>query len=770
MNLFRVLRTFRDPVVWGLLLPPLVFLGWTVVGPLTLGNDYLHYNVRVPQTLRFYTGEGLEPMWYPHQTGGIPVGGLFYGQYFHLPAWISSRVPAFWQGDALRVLAARHLLLLVLAQAVYYLALRRAAGLDRGASWLVSLALVYNLRTLDAFRYGIALDAAVYTQAALLLSTLHLMQPSRWRLALITLSTQLLLTCGYPVLLPFAVLVALFALPALVRVGGAQSVVRRGSQALLAAGAGVLLAAPHWLALSEWMAVNDTRVARPSLDWAGEWAMAPADLFTNLFFPWEAEVHSSYGGSTLLAALVIAVVLALLRARGWPMLLALAFPFFYALGTLTPVFPFFFSYVPGFTTLRGPGRAVYMLPLLLVAAVLWLRGRESRLPAFPGPLRVAALTMAAGSALGLLRVLLVPPGSELPQYSPAVLTGWWTPAAQVAWLVLGIAAAFALFRGAASWSPFTASVLALATAAQMGMMMRHGTWIAEREPSPDRSAFQAVNHLPFYGSFPLLATNELRKKSEGSATVAYARFLRRAAGQANCFLPIEPDHRRGVVLPLYLSDRVECVLTREAALARLRTDEDCLATGRLRTLVVEPGCASRGPGPGEGLAPLNERNRILALTPNVTTLDVETPRDAILVTPFPEATSNWEAWLDGKRAPLVSVNAGFLGMRVPAGRHQVSVRYFSRKLVLGYRIAFGTAVVLAAVLAARLAFSARGLGPRPARVALSIALVVLSGLALVAYRSWERGFRERALREGVMNHDYPVLLQEQLTRWRVAGQ
>ncbi len=766
MNLFRVLRSFRDPVVWGLLLPPVVFLGWTVLGPNTLGNDYLHYNVRVPQTLRFYTGESLEPMWYPHQTGGIPVGGLFYGQYFHLPAWISSRVPAFWRGDALRVLAARHLLLFGLAQAVYYVALRRAAGLERGASWLVSLVLVYNLRTLDAFRYGIALDAAVYTQAALLLSMLHLLQPSRWRLALIALITQLLFTCGYPVLLPFALLVALFALPALVRVVGARALVRRGSQALLAALAGVLLAAPHWLAISEWMAVNDTRVARPSLEWAGEWAMAPPDLLTNLFFPWEAEVHSSYGGSTLLAALLIAVVLALLRARGWPLLLALAFPFVYALGRLTPVFPFFFSHVPGFTTLRGPGRAVYMLPVLLLVALLWLRGREGRLPFLQSSTRIAALAMAVASALGLLRVLVAPPAA-LPPYSPAVLTGWWTPAPQAVWLALGVVAGLALFRGAAARSPLTAGALALATAAQIGMMMRHGTWIAEREPSPDRAAFQAVNHLPLYASFPLLATNELRKKAEGSATVAYARFLRRAAGQANCFLPIDPDHGRGVVLPFYLSDRLECVDTGEAALARLRTDEDCLATGRLRTLVVGPDCGPSPAGP-DGLVPLNERNRILALTPNVTTLDVDTLRESVLVTPFPEATANWEGWLDGNRVPLVSVNAGFLGVRVPAGRHQVSVRYFSRRLVLGYRIAFGTAIFLAG--AAALTFLAPWLGNRRAWVVASIALIGLSGLALVAYRSWEHRFAERARRETVMNHDYPVLLQEQLTRWRAAGQ
>src|SRR5262249_2919509 len=107
----------RALVIGALLLAPVVLLGWTVIGPRPLGSDYLHYPISGPRSRRFYPGGGLEPMWYPHQTGGIPIGGLFYGQYFHLPAWILSQLPGFWNGELLRWLAVRHLLLLALAQA-----------------------------------------------------------------------------------------------------------------------------------------------------------------------------------------------------------------------------------------------------------------------------------------------------------------------------------------------------------------------------------------------------------------------------------------------------------------------------------------------------------------------------------------------------------------------------------------------------------------------------------------------------------------------------
>src|SRR5262245_3542884 len=236
-------------------------------------------------------------MWYPHQTGGIPVGGLFFGQYFNLPAWITDRVRVLWGGDLLRWVALRHLLLLALAQVAYYVALRRAIGLGRGTRGLVSLVLVYNLRSLDAFRYAIALEAFVYMQAALLFAGLYVVEPHRPWLVAVAAATQLFLTSGYPVLAPFAALWVVMSLPALVRAAGPRALWRRGGAAVLAAAVGALLAAPNWLALSEWAGVNHTRVLHSSLEWATQYALAPPDGLRSLVAPWEADVHSTFGGA-----------------------------------------------------------------------------------------------------------------------------------------------------------------------------------------------------------------------------------------------------------------------------------------------------------------------------------------------------------------------------------------------------------------------------------------------------------------------------------------
>ena len=746
-----------------------------VAGPFTLGNDYLFYPVQGAQSFRFLTGEGLEPMWYPHATGGLPIGGLFFAQYFHLPAWLTSYAPGFWAGEALRWISLRHLLLLAAAQALFYTAFRRGARLGPGESYLLSFVCVYQMRNLDSVRYGTGIEGVVYAQAVVLLGVLHVLEPSRVLLALAAVASQLLLTCGYPVAIPFAALTAILGFPVLARVVGLRIVLRRGLQAVGATLVGFLLAAPNWLALTEWLSVNETRVAKPSLEWASAWTMRPSGLLDNLFSPWRADVTSAFGGSTLLVLVLATLVVALVRrARtAWPLLLAVAFPFAYALGRATPLFPFFFAHVPGFSLIRVPGRALVMLPLLLFLSVLWLRASRRGQEADGEPFleweaRAAAfLTIALG--LGWLSWLaLGRPAGALPEYCPATLSEYWTPVRQILWLALGLVAAVTALRARASRPALV--VLILATAAQTGMLFRHGTWTQERPLTPTRQDFRQVSHLPLYGENPLQAINEPREEAEGTATTAYARFVRSAKGRANCFLPILRSRpSRGVLLPFYLTDRVECVANRDAALARLRSGPGCSVDPAVPRVLMTAPCppmkAGESRSAGAELAGLNEGNRVRFLTTNVFTLDVDTPREAILVTPTPDATANWTGWLDGTPTPLLSVDGAFLGLRVPPGRHTLSLRYFSTRIVLGYRIAFATALALGAAGLVRLAWA--GSLRRDVRAALAAGLVTaLAGMALPAYHRWETSFEARARKEATLNHNYPDLLVQQLERWR----
>ena len=135
---------------------------------------------------------------------------------------------------------------------------------------------------------------------------------------------------------------------------------------------------------------------------------------------------------------------------------------------------------------------------------------------------------------------------------------------------------------------------------------------------------------------------------------------------------------------------------------------------------------------------------------------------------FPEATGNWSGWLDGRPEPLLPINAGLLGVRVPAGRHRVGVRYFSNRVVLGYRVAFVTALLVVLGLAGTAAASR--VRTLLARLLAGAILLGVLGVAVSTYRSWEEAFALRAGRETVLNHDYPVRLRDQLARWRDRGE
>ena len=54
-------------------LPPLLFFAWMMVGSHTIGIDYPRFHVLSSLSMRYYSSVGVEPMWYPHLAGGIPI-------------------------------------------------------------------------------------------------------------------------------------------------------------------------------------------------------------------------------------------------------------------------------------------------------------------------------------------------------------------------------------------------------------------------------------------------------------------------------------------------------------------------------------------------------------------------------------------------------------------------------------------------------------------------------------------------------------------------
>jgi hypothetical protein len=740
---------------------PFLAFGWVLRGHECIGQDYLRHFIPQGLWYRSHAAIGVEP-WWSMSTGGMPVGGLALAQIFHLPAWLLSHVPGYWTGDAVRVFAVRHLLLLGFAHGLGYVVLRRVGRVPPVAAWVLSFALLYQLRTLDCFRYGSALDAFVYGYAALSFALLYLKEGSAWSVAAVGAAVHLLFTAGYPpMLLYMAVAAALgLALYRLYLHEPGAPLFPRLAWLLAAAAAGTLLAAPNWLPFVEWLQVNDRRVHQATLGWSDYRPLSWAGMGLNVARPWLADVTSAFGGTTALTLLLTALIVgARARPRRVALALALAMPLLYALGTGTPLFSFFFHFVPGFAQVRAPGRMTVVLAPLMVMGVLVASAalRElapaDRERALRRALRVAGVFNGAlllTSLAALLAGIDHASREAEPLYSPRQLTGAWSPARQLVWTAAGlVASALACLVRA----PWLAACLVPLTLLQAAMTLRHGTWVVPTPRTHTIGDLRAANHLPLYERPALFGGGRPPDEAPGTATVPFAEFRRLAGPNADCFLPVyrrRPKTAR-VLLPFYLSEHTVCL---EGQRLEAVLGQEC-QDGVVRTL-VESGPCGTPPSDNTGLASLNRDSRLTALSPNLFALSVRTDRESVLVTPYP-FVPGWTAALDGQPVPTLRVNAAFVGVRVPPGPHEVRVAYESRMAVAAYRVFTATVWGLLLFLIAR---------ARRAPVwSRWLMAALVSAAALIGEREWQRELQLGGGRAVLLENDYDRLLTEQLRRW-----
>ena len=480
--------------------------------------------------------------------------------------------------------------------------------------------------------------------------------------------------------------------------------------------------------------------------------MHPVTFFAGFFAPWAAEVHSGFSGSTLILLILAGAGIYIVRdfKRLWPLLLFLSFPFLYTFGASSPIYLFFFHYVPGFSSIRVPGRVMYMLFLCVFGTALVISKKFSRKNLTTSAIWTGRLCFGL-LLLSFLELFRRPNspwgGHSLFELTPEKLNpSFWTQNAKAIWIALGLVASLS-FSKAFQQKRLAMILLTVTTITQTGMLMHHGTWRVPRANSATQEEFQKANHLPLYGSSPLLAVSGLAEGTWGTATVPYSRFYKAAEDRANCYLPIHQKiETKPVVLPFYLSDRQQCVTTDQEALDQIK-NRPCSKQTPLLTFVTQPLCPSTA---NSNLAQLNQGNHLVYLTPNLVRIAVQTTTPSVLVTPYPAITDNWSALVDGSPHQLTTVNGAFLGIQVPAGQHWIEIKYLSQKIIWSYRIFFIT-LLLVLGIALRKKWTL---------------LAVLTCLGVVTYGILEKDFVRKAEAKIELNNNYGTLLAEQLLIWK----
>lgn len=760
----------RSWVYWALLLAPILVFYRIVFGHQTISGDYLSGYVQDPVLYRYFTELGFDPMWEPARSGGIPFSGNPSTQAFHFPRWLLTHFPGFLEGYALDLLLLKHFVLLIFGQSASYFVLRRLTGWGRLVCYLVSFASVYNLSTLDSFRYGISLDALTYGQVLILTLLYFLETAELGALVAIALLAQLFFTSSYYPTIPFLGFIGggcalLFLAYRGLSLG--ESTVRL-AQAAFAGTCGVLMAAPNWLHLTELVEWNSRRVHASTLDWANfqplEKKIGP---FINFTRPWGAEVHSGFGSTSVLPLGLGALGLGVARKlQYWPLLLWLVFPFVYAMGAQTPVLEFFFNHVPGFSSIRVPGRILGFMPVIFISVLVIAKSSRVDLKSARTAMKASALLNALALLISLWFLFRYPSNGwrgvvVFPDSPEIFYPSYWTQSLKLVWIALGFGACAAFFL--ATRLAALLPVLVAISVLQALIVVSHGTWMESRIPSPTRKELNARDYLPAYPRGQDTQNSGGADSVDGFAVIPFVAFAKAAAPVMNCYYPFNEDQREiGVALPYYLSNNIFCRKGEQDVFQSLRLEKSCTASTVIHTYLTSPDC-DLGLDPATtnlNLRELNQRNELLSLTHNVLKLKVATKTDSVLVTRFPLITSNWSALIDDREAPIIKVNGVFVGVKVPAGAHIVSVRYLSGRVLFAYNLVFAGFFALFAgiVLLKRKAFRA------PMAVALLFGAAVV--LSLGARFVQKRAIRD-ALADASLPNSYQTLLVKQLERWGI---
>jgi len=708
-------------LVLAILLLPAVFFDWALpfVSDTTLGNDYSAFSLPQQLELRFSIAKGSFPLFVPGFAGGQTAQAMVQGQAYHPVSILASHLPGYWSGHALEINTLLRLLSLGLAHLALFVLLRRL-GLGRAAAFLVGMVTTYNLRMLDLFRYGAALESWTGHLFLCAFVGLTYLRPSSLgaRAGLIA-ATYWLVTSGHPQMAYYGLLAAgLFTLllPFIAAAVAGRARESWSGFVRFWLRAGMLVALGLFLSgnfivpfATEFLARSSRSATSHDIAWTLSWLDTGMGILSNLFLPLRADVHGAFGGSALvlLAALApllwlarVRVPVAVLAAWGLAGLVVLAL-----LGERTPVYPWLWRHLPFLGVMRTPGRLALLLPVLLMSVLAWLFAEARRRAEAPrGRRRFTLVLGGAGllaSAIYLGLCFGTPPSAS--EYRP-VLFNQVSRATETAMAVLGILTlvGFALLLGSRRWHRGLLVAVCVLAGIESKLVLAHGTWREAPGPTPTFAEWAAWKRHTLDYRFP---------SGDGSFDPTMWR-------QASLF-HVEPTLAR-----VYFQWR------------GARDVEDAyriLGEGvSPQEVVVEEGGEGARPPPVPADRHAAARVRLVFSSLNRLVFEVDATDAGYFTLAYP-FTGRWRASVGGVAIRPRRANGGHHAIPIPAGHSRVEVEYHSAGQLVGWGLS-AVALVLATFV-----LVAPGVGRRRALGCAAVVAVAASALVMLLVRSLHAG-------------------------------
>lgn len=654
--------------IWLLFLAlPFAMLAWLLpfVSTEGIGNDYPVYSLHQQLHLMWSVWSGTFPLYMPGFAVGHSTAAMTLGQLYHPLSWLSSVMPGYWDGFALEWNTVLRLLSLGIAQVCVFKLCRRLS-LGALASFLVSFAVVYNLRMLDSFRYGASLEAYVgMLFAATAVGFVFLDSGSKRPISFLALGTYLTLVCGHPQWAFFGLvgtgLFALFfpwiaaAIHPDIKPPSYRMVFRYLARLCAGFGLGALVSSPYLLTFYfEYLKTNSSRV-QSSYDWTLGYGDSVRGELSNFLFPLHADVHGAFGGSAMFLLVALFPVVVIVRRAPWALWLAYALcalALLFAMGKATVVHAFMVTHLPFFDSFRVPGRLVLWIPLFALPIWAWLFHPANR----------RALVATGVAALVVFALYWAWPEFVLPateSYSPhAVFTDRIPPYFYT--LIFQLAgASLALLVSAAAWKRFSRPLFMLATiplVLSTALCLYGGTW---KEPKQKTPSFGQIS--------------ENRKASVASHAYS-GDGIEMSTVTAYLEWGLNPQRSLGTIV-----HRVEHVATATSTLERLKRDGVTSSTFLDRPVNHRMSLNTSGTG--------NDVVKLVYNTSNRFVFEVVSSVDGYFVLGQPWLPG-FLGVLDGREVEVVKANVMFPAIFLPKGAHTVEFRFISRPFLVGAIIAF----------------------------------------------------------------------------------
>lgn len=648
----------------GVLGLPFAIFYWLVPwwSDLTIGNDYVLTPIYQQLEIQYHLARGTFPLFVPGFLEGHSSAALTLAQTYHPLPHVASMMPGYWSHRPLEWNTIFRLIELGITQLCVFFFLRRLQ-LSIGFAFVFSLIAVYNARMLDLFRYGPSLEG--YTGYLLLCSALGLFflreTPARGPL-LIVGATYLLTVSGHPQMIYLGFVgVGLFlaVLPwAVAAIDPAVELSRRRVisfyvKSLGAVLAGWLVALPYLFPLYfEFLQQNASR-AEQTYEWSVRYADSWGGMLRNFVNPLGSDVHSAFGGtSLLLLALLFPVAAVVARKRpsgivgAWALLVVVLL---IALGQATPLHRLFWEYMPFAQSFRVPGRITIALPMLVVLILAWMARQGRAENAVAGSFAAAAVL-----ALYLLDDLL--PTSAA--YVPAAI-GQIPQWAEFVLVLLGIVMLLLYvlrFVALGSDNIRRASILAFCLCVVLGtaLTLRYGTWVTQAEN------YSSLGEM-----------DEQRRADIG---------FQGDPGNGMGLASVDRQMQRSILDP-YLATfyrNATPVASLEEAYAQMATRRHG------NELVVEDVLRSSMAESANGFTV--DQVRLVHNTANVLAFSVHAGANGYMALGLPYL-SGWRATVDEREVPVLRANGYSMAVWVEQGTHAVIFEYWSPSLNAGIVVA-----------------------------------------------------------------------------------